>query len=254
VALRRSRRPADPPAACASARVIQFRVDRQPNILARLDNAQRRRVMAVGVPLHLRENEMLFAQGVRHNGVFLIESGLIRTYYVSPAGREITLAYWQPGNIVGTPQVVGPGVHMWSGVAVHETRAVGFRGEDLGNLMRDIPALAIGVVEALEFKGKCLSALVQMLGTRSVSERLATLLCNLADIHGVPERDGVAIGPPFTHEAFAQMIGASRQWVTITLDRFQNENLIRVGRRRTVILRPDVLRTHRSGGESVVAI
>jgi CRP-like cAMP-binding protein len=108
-------------------------------------------------------------------------------------------------------------------------------------------------VEALEFKGKCLSAMVQMLGTRSVSERLAMLLCNLADLHGVPERDGIAIGPPFTHEAFAQMIGASRQWVTITLDRFQAEGVIRVGRCRTVLLRPDVLRRYRSGGEGPVA-
>ena len=33
------------------------------------------------------------------------------------------------------------------------------------------------------------------------------------------------------------MVGASRQWVTITLDRFQREGLIRVGRRNTVLLR-----------------
>jgi CRP/FNR family cyclic AMP-dependent transcriptional regulator len=53
----------------------------------------------------------------------------------------------------------------------------------------------------------------------------------------VEELDGVAIGPPFTHEAFAQMVGASRQWVTMTLDRFQREGMIRVGKRRTVLLR-----------------
>jgi CRP-like cAMP-binding protein len=193
--------------------------------------------MARGLPARLRDNETLFAQGVRHAGVFLIESGLVRTFYTSPAGREITLAYWQPGNIVGTPQVMGTGLHMWSGVAFGQTHVVAFRGEDLRALMEQIPALAIGVVEALEFKGRCLSALVQMLGTRSVSERLAMLLRNLAEIHGVEERDGVAIGPPFTHEAFAQMVGASRQWVTMTLDRFQREGLIRVGKRRTVLLR-----------------
>jgi CRP-like cAMP-binding protein len=222
-------------------------------MLARLNSAQLQRVMARGTPIYLRDSQTLFAQGSPHDGVFLIESGLIRTFYISPAGREITLAYWQPGNIVGTPQVMSTGIHMWSGVAVKDTGAVAFRGEDLRDLMQTIPAFAIGVVEALEFKGKCLSAMVQMLGTRSVPERLAMLLCNLADLHGVPERDGIAIGQPFTHEAFAQMIGASRQWVTITLDRFQAEGVIRVGRRRTVLLRPDILRGHRSGSEGPVA-
>lgn len=253
MALRQSRLPPDRPVPRSAARVLQFRVDRQPNILARLNSAQRQRVMGRGTPICLRDNQTLFAQGSPHDGVFLVESGLIRTFYISPAGREITLAYWQPGNIVGTPQVMSTGIHMWSGVAVKDTGTIAFRGEDLCELMQTIPAFAIGVVEALEFKGKCLSAMVQMLGTRSVSERLAMLLCNLADLHGVPERDGIAIGPPFTHEAFAQMIGASRQWVTITLDRFQAEGVIRVGRCRTVLLRPDVLRRYRSGSEGPAA-
>ena len=72
-----------------------------------------------------------------------------------------------------------------------------------------------------------------MLGTRSVSERLAMLLINLAEIHGVEEDDGIAIGSPFTHEVFSQMVGASRQWVTMTLDRFQREGLIRISRCKT---------------------
>ena len=75
--------------------------------------------MARGVICNmLRRGKTLFAQGERHHGVFLIENGLIRTFYTSPVGREITLAYWQPGNIVGTPQVLGSGTHMWSGIAV----------------------------------------------------------------------------------------------------------------------------------------
>ena len=113
--------------------------------------------------------------------------------------------------------------------------------------MKAIPEFAIGMVEALEFKGKCLSALLQMLGTRSVSERLAMLLINLAELHGVEEDAGVAIGPPFTHEVFSQMVGASRQWVTMTLDRFQREGLIKIGRCKTVVLDSDLLRQRPAG-------
>jgi len=228
-------------------RSIRFRADRQPNIFARLTDSQRKRIMARASPRSLAHGEVLFAQGERHRGVFLIECGLIRTFYMSPVGREITLAYWQPGNIVGTPQVLGAGAHMWSGVAVGQTDAFAFRGDHLRRLMEEIPALAIGVVEALEYKGKCLSTLLQMLGTRSVSERLALLLINLGEIHGVQDEDGIAIGAPFTHEALSQMVGASRQWVTMTLDRFQDEGMIRVGKRRTVILRPDLLLARPAG-------
>ena len=71
--------------------------------------------------------ETLFAQGERHHGVFIVESGLVRTFYASPSGREITLAYWKPGNIVGTPHVLSPGSHMWSGVAFEDCQVLALR-------------------------------------------------------------------------------------------------------------------------------
>ncbi len=38
------------------------------------------------------------------------------------------------------------------------------------------------------------------------------------------------------------MVGASRQWVTTTLDRFQKKDIVRIRKRQLVILRPDLLR------------
>jgi CRP/FNR family cyclic AMP-dependent transcriptional regulator len=220
-----------------AAKTVAYRSSLQPNILAKLTDQERIRVVRSGVRQKFLAGETLFAQGERHRGVFIVESGLVRTFYASPSGREITLAYWKPGNIVGTPQVLSPGNHMWSGIAFEDSQVLTLRSPQLLNLMRSIPTLAVALVEALEFKGKCLSALVQMLGTRIVSERLLLLLTNLSETHGVREKDGVAIGAPFTHEVLAQMVGASRQWVTITLDRFQREGLIRIGKRRTVLLK-----------------
>lgn len=225
---------------------VVIRPGRQPNIFSNLTESQRNKVIAQGVYCRLGQGETLFAQGDHHRGVYLIETGLIRTFYTSPAGREITLAYWQPGNIVGTPQIFDPSIHMWSGIAAVESSVLSFRGEQLRELMEKIPALAIGIVKALEFKGKCLSALVHMLGTRSVAERLGMLLYNLAELHGVQEPGGIAIGQPFTHEVLAQMVGASRQWVTMTLDQFQRDGLIRIGKCHTIIPKPQRLLT-RSG-------
>jgi CRP-like cAMP-binding protein len=217
-----------------------IRSGRQPDIFARLTPGQRNKVIASGNYLRFPRGATLFAQGDRHRSVFLVERGLVKTCYTSPGGREITLAYWQPGNLVGTPQVIDTSTyaHMWSGIAVTDTSAIGFGARQIRELMEHMPALAIGVIETLEFKGKCLSALVQMLGTRSVAERLGLLLNNLAILHGEKVETGISIGRPFTHEVLAQMVGASRQWVTMTLDRFRKDGLIEIGKGRTVTLRP----------------
>ena len=227
----------DTRAAGFAGRTVAYRSNRQPNILAKLSDAERALVLRRGKRQKFSRGQTLFAQGDGHHGVFIVETGLIRTFYASPSGREITLAYWKPGNIVGTPTVLGTDSYMWSGIAAEDTSVLAFNGNDLHALMRKIPSLAIGMVEELEFKGKCLSALVQMLGTRDVSARLSMLLNNLGETHGERDKGSISIGSPFTHEVFAQMVGASRQWVTITLDRFQREGIIRVGRRKTVLLK-----------------
>ena len=116
------------------------------------------------------------------------------------------------------------------------------RGKDLRELMTRIPELGIGIAEALVFKGKCFSLLVQMLGTRSVSERLAQLLLMLVELYGEPEENGgIAIAPQFTHEDLSHMVGSSRQWVTTTLDRLQKSGIVEIRKRQVVVLKPDLL-------------
>ena len=101
-------------------------------------------------------------------------------FYSSPSGREITLAYWNPGNFIGGPVVFDTGIHVWSGVAASDSTVFVLRGRVLRELVARIPALAIGIIEGLSFKGQCYSALAQMLGTRSVTERLMHLLLRTA--------------------------------------------------------------------------
>lgn len=222
---------------------LRSRVERQPNILAHLSARDKHEVLRRVRRQNFLPKDIVFRQGDHHEGIFLIESGLIRTYYSSPSGREITLAYWQPGNFVGGPDVFGDSIHMWSGIAVDNTEVLKLRGKALRELMIKIPELGIGITEALVFKGKCFSSLVQMLGTRTVSERLAQLLLMLIDLYGEPdENGGIAIAPQFTHEDLSHMVGASRQWVTITLDRLQKLGIVEIRKRQVVILKPDLLR------------
>ncbi|MDH3670494.1 MAG: Crp/Fnr family transcriptional regulator [Gammaproteobacteria bacterium] len=217
------------------------KVEGPPDILKRLEKRDLALVMSRGHRLHLTSKEILFFQGDRHKGIFIIQSGLVRTYYTSTSGREITLAYWQPGNFVGGPDVFGESIHMWSGVAVRDTDVVMLPGSEIRGLMERIPEFAVALVEALVFKGKRFSTLVQLLGTRSIAERLSHLLLALSSFYGVSKEGGIAIAADFTHEDLAHMVGASRQWVTTTLDRLQEKGVVRIRKRQVIILRPDLL-------------
>lgn len=217
------------------------------DIIAGLSGAQTRRVVEAGFPVRYVPGDLLFRQGEEHRGIFILRSGIVRSFYQAPSGREITLASWTPGNFVGGPEIFGGGVHVWSGIAVKAGEAVRLPGPQIRRLMTEIPAFAVGLVEGLAYKGKCYSALLQMLGTRSGGERLAHLLLNLAEHRGIGDGTRIIIADTPTHEQLATMIGATRQWVSVTLERFRAQGLIELRKRQIVVCQPAALRTLADG-------
>ncbi len=206
-----------------------------PDLLAGLSGAERLRVTAFGTLREVGKGETVFRQGDGHQGIYVILSGVVRVYHTAPSGREITLAYWSPGNFVGGPELFDEGLHVWSGTAERHAEILSLRGEQVRRLMHEIPAFATNLVEALVHKGRCYSALIRMLGTRSVTGRLAQLLLTIGSFDGTPTRGGLLLGRPLTHEELAKMVGSTRQWVSMTLERFRARHLVDVRRHRIVL-------------------
>jgi CRP/FNR family transcriptional regulator, cyclic AMP receptor protein len=93
-----------------------------PPLFQMLSAREQALVLSYGQRRVVYRGKMLFVQGSPHEGIYFVETGRIRVFYTAPSGREITLAYWNPGNFVGGPDVFGPSTHLWSGAAA-STRA-----------------------------------------------------------------------------------------------------------------------------------
>lgn len=212
------------------------------NLLAGLSDEEYAEICAVSSIRQFAAGRTVFLQGDHHDGIFVILAGQVRTYYTGPSGREITLAYWSPGNFVGGPEIFGGSPHMWSGQAARPTQVLHVRGAELRRLIDRLPRLAVALVEALVHKGKCYSALIHMLGTRSAAERLAQLLVLMANLDGHATENGIVIGRTLSQEDLAKMVGSTRQWVTTTLDRFREQGMIEITPTRIVIRNEDALR------------
>lgn len=185
----------------------------------------------------------IFRQGEPSISSFLILDGLVRTFYSSPLGKEITLAYWSRGDLIGGPQFLSRSCkHVWSAKAVEKTKVLVLPGTDLERLCAESPAIARFVIETVSLKLGWVSMLLQTLGTQSVCVRLARLLLQLGEVYGVEVEDGTLLRHSFTQEDMANMVGATRQWVSITLGSFQRDKIVCMRKRRLVILNKELLR------------
>lgn len=200
-----------------------------------LNDLDRAKIRRAGSRRLIKKGEGLFFQGDPHTGIWVVEKGRMRSFYTAPSGRELTLAYWTPGHFVGGPEVFGRGRHVWSGDALEDCEVLFISGMALRDLVSEIPAVALKVIDGLVAKGNCYSALIQMLGTRTVSERLEQLLVILASTHGHHEGETIVIDRSITYEQVASIVGASRQWVTQSLDKLQKEGVLDISRRQITI-------------------
>jgi CRP-like cAMP-binding protein len=211
------------------------------NFLSRLTEEEWRELRRAGSETSHETGAGVFMQGDAHEGIWLIEQGVVRTFYAAPSGRQITLAYWTAGHFVGGPELFGGGQHVWSADVTQACKLLYLPARVIRGLIQRHTGFALCLIEGLVAKGKCYSALVQMLGTRSVVERLTQLLVLLADNHGRRDGNRLVIDRKLTHDQIATIVGSTRQWVTMTLDKFQKKGVISVSRQQIVIERYDLL-------------
>jgi CRP-like cAMP-binding protein len=216
-------------------------ISQGPDILSMLTGDELAMLIDEGKETNYRKGEYFFQQGDVHDGIHFIKSGRVRSYYTSAAGREVTLAYWPAGHFVGAPQILGGGEHMWTSVAVEPTVGLWLPGETLRRLIMKTPNLAIAVIEGLVYKSMCYTALLQIMGTQSKTTRLCHLLLTLA----TPIKDTknqLVVSGHHSQEELANLIGSTRQSVSLYLDKFEKKGLIERRNDEIVILDSMALR------------
>lgn len=229
-------------------------LDEGANFLARLSPEEWTILRRVGAGISIGAGDNVCFQGHEHNGIWLIEQGIVRTYYTAPSGRQITLAYWSAGHFVGGPEIFGGGQHVWSAEVILQCRMLFLPADKIRHLISTQPSFALCLIEGLVAKGKCYSALVQMLGTRSLAERLMQLLIILAGNYGRQQGDRLVIERKLTHDQIASLVGATRQWVTMALSKLQKRGVISVEKHKIVVERRDLLAAYSLSSNGCVSM
>src|ERR1700685_4789468 len=65
-----------------------------PPLFRGLSEAEKARVLGSGKRKVLYRGAQLFSQGSPQDGIYLIESGRIKVFYIAPSGRAVTLSDW----------------------------------------------------------------------------------------------------------------------------------------------------------------
>ena len=191
-----------------------------------LDDVTRKALRERCKVLDLAAGETVFMQDAPHQYSYIIEKGLVRTYYLAVSGKEVTLGHWSEGDLVGGPLVFGGGIHVWSGVTTKHSTLLAISGDSFREFAEQNKELYPWIVDVMSFKMLWMSMLLQVHGAEQVEHRLVKLLLMLGDIYGSTEDQTIEIHQHISQGNLASLIGASRQWTNKTVNDLKQRQLI----------------------------
>lgn len=189
-----------------------------------------------------KARQVVYLPGDRSFGVHLIVQGRVKVSKVTRDGKELTLAYRTAGDFFGEACILEGGPREEMVESMEPTVTVEVPREEFERLMREAPDFTRQLTLALMRRQRELEAKVEQLIFKDVGAKLAELLLQLGEEHGVPGKRGVALSVKITHQEMANLIGSTRETVSLTLSQFKRKGLIETEGRRVILADSEALR------------
>jgi len=200
-------------------------------------------------PRHYAPGEMVFGEGERCTGLYVVERGHIRVFKTSAAGREQVLTIDGPGSSVAEIPVFDGGPYPASGAAVDDATLLFIGKQDFQALCLAHPQVALKVLRVVGARLRRLVAIIEELSFTTVRHRLVSLLVRLAQREGRKTAEGVEFSLPASHQELASQIGTVRELVSRNLSRLQAEGLLKVEGRGVTVRDLKLLETELEAAE-----
>jgi CRP/FNR family cyclic AMP-dependent transcriptional regulator len=191
-------------------------------------------------PVNYPRGSMIFLQGAPTDLIYWVSSGLVDILCPEPEGGQIQTSLLGPGDIFGFVEFSdfkgNPAQAFQSRARTQVQLGLITRDRVCKVLSRLEPALLVRLLgEITAVWGSFTHYSAQFLGM-NYSERLETVLHDLAQKFGVREARGTLLIPEFGHADFAEMIGSSRPMVSrLIAEMIANHRLAYDGKHYIVI-------------------
>jgi CRP-like cAMP-binding protein len=179
--------------------------------------------------------KVVYRAGDSNEALFLLKTGRVQIVRESVDGRRLITAVLEAHTFFGEMALVGQRFPQDSTAeAVEDALICVLSRKDLERLILQHPRVGLRFLEQLSARLIETEAIVEDFAFKGVPARLAGAL-----LRGVetPLDRTVSV----SHQELAEMIGACRETVTLTLDEFQASGLVRLGRRSIEIVDRDGL-------------
>lgn len=180
--------------------------------------------------------ELLFEEGQKADGFYVVVSGKIKVFKLSPDGRERILHVIQPGNSFADAAIFDDGAFPAFAMCIDQSSLLFFPRNQFLELLHRHPQLAINMIAGLSRFLRNFATQIEDLTFRDVPARLARFLVSEC------EKGSYLVKLSVSKAQLASNLGTTSETLSRTLRKLADEELIDVQGRTIKLL--DMNRLH----------
>jgi CRP/FNR family transcriptional regulator len=206
-----------------------------------------KRIRAIASLKQIKKKEILFSDGEEARGFYVILSGRVKLFKVSPDGKEQIL------HIVSAPDAFAEAVLFLEGTypafaeAITDCQLLFFPRRDFVQFIEKNPRLSINMIVTLSHYVKRFASLIEELSLKEVSSRIAKYIVDLSMRSSKEHKNPKEVELDLSKTQLALKLGTISETLSRTLAKMKAKRIIDVKKNKIIILNREALEELASG-------
>lgn len=197
-------------------------------------------IKKISIDRHYDKGEIIFFDGDKGNGFYLVVEGIVKVYKVSPEGKEQIFHIVKEGETVGAVPVFSGKSFPANARAISKGRLLFFPREKFINLITNNPSLTMNILALLSMRLREFTIQIENLSLKKIPGRLAAYLLYLSE----EQENKNVIKLNISKLQLANILGTGPESLSRTLGEMKTRKLIEVDG-------PDIMLVDRIGLEEL---
>ena len=187
-------------------------------------------------PLQYKKGEVILHAGDMPQGVMYLKKGYVRLNSTSEEGKELTLVIYRPGDLFPVVWTFfGQKPSIYDIDALTDCEIIRVSREELSVFIKNNPDVLGYITKHIITRFQLTLRRMTYLTFGDASAKLASILLICGNEFGESKNGFIEIMIPLTHKDISNLVGVTRETVSIELKKFEREGIIKYNKKLIVL-------------------
>ncbi|MFQ5442338.1 MAG: Crp/Fnr family transcriptional regulator [Thermodesulfobacteriota bacterium] len=187
-------------------------------IFSGLPEKERDRMAPMLKPVNIKKKSFIYSMGDSADDLYILKEGRIKITRITEDGKELTFDILEPGDIFGELALAGEEERETSAEALEDSFICTINRKDFEGFVGKNPALSLRITKWIGSRLRKIENRVENLIFQDVRTRILALFIDLGEKYGKDSPRGRKIDIKLSHQEIANLVGATRETVTLELN------------------------------------